>query len=156
MFVYNYVCVYFDDKSYYPMIYGVWAFVLIGTLFFLFISFRKTTLIKNIGRYGNVNFGVLYGIIAVFAGIVNLIFANMLNRYENNENFIDKNKKERKRKEITLINRISLSHHSYVFANALLAGIGMVFVLYPLLSLIRGKLYRNKYASGYYEPIINS
>lgn len=99
-------------SAYFPMIYGVWAFIIIE-------------------KYGTTNFGFLYGTIAVFAGILNISASNPLNKS-------------------------ALHAHSYVPANFILAIVGGIFIIYPIVELVRRRVNRVKYGSGYYEPIINS
>lgn len=91
---------------YFPMIYGIWAFAI--------MSF-----------YGNLNFGALYGTIAICAGIVNLFATNPAGDY-------------------------ALRHHSYTFINLLFACIGAAFVIYPVIMLFV-IIFRRK-RSGY-QPL---
>jgi hypothetical protein len=87
------------------MIYGVWAFAIIA-------------------KYGNENFGVLYGVIAVLAGVLNILLANPVNSH-------------------------ALRHHSYVEVNFVIAVIGFTFIFYPFVMGIR-EWFKRK---SDYEPL---
>lgn len=92
---------------YYPVIYGVWAFFIMA-------------------KFGNTNFGVLYGVVAIFAGILNLAASNPTISFANNQ-------------------------PDFFTINLLLTCIGGVFIVYPILNLITQRLWRQKHGSGYYS-----
>jgi MFS family permease len=98
----------FVFSAYYPMTYGIWAFFIVK-------------------KFGTVNFGVLYAIIAACAGVVNVTASNPLINY-------------------------SLNKGSFVEANTLLVCIGAAFSIYPIVQIIRNYFTRRA-GSGYYEPI---
>jgi len=99
----------FVFSVYYPMIYGVWAFFIVA-------------------KFGSVNFGVLYGVIAVIAGIVNLSAADPMVHF-------------------------AFAQNSFFDANLILVSIGGVFAIYPLVQLVRLRMGRAVSGRGYYEPI---
>lgn len=101
----------FVFSTYYPMIYGVWAFFIIK-------------------KFGSENFGVLYGLIAIIAGVVNLAASNPL---------VDLS--------------LNKENGSFFKANLILVSIGAAFAIYPILIIIRNRMYRRSHGSGYYEPI---
>jgi len=101
----------FVFSTYYPMIYGVWAFFILA-------------------KFGSENFGVLYGFIAILAGVVNLAASDKMVQFS-----------------------LEKEGGSFFVANAILLSIGAVFVIYPIVVIIRNRLYRRKHGSGYYEPI---
>lgn len=101
----------FVFSAYYPMIYGVWAFFIIA-------------------KFGSENFGVLYGFIAIAAGVVNLAASDPLVQFS-----------------------LAKEKGSFFVANTILASIGAVFLIYPIAVIIRNRFYRHTHGSGYYEPI---
>jgi len=94
---------------YYPMIYGVWAFAIIN-------------------KYGTSNFGVLYGIIAILAGILNILASDPVNQH-------------------------ALKVNSYVHVNFFFAVVGFLFIFYPLISGLNGYYWKRKRSS--YQAIGN-
>lgn len=102
----------FVFSAYYPMIYGVWAFFIIK-------------------KFGSENFGVLYGCIAILAGVVNLAASDPMVDFS-----------------------LAKENGSFFMANLILVSIGAVFAVYPIAMIIRNRIYRrSSHGSGYYEPI---
>lgn len=89
------------------MIYGVWAFFIVA-------------------NFGTKNFGVLYGLIAIVAGFVNLFASNPLVNYA-----------------------VDSSSGSFFKANLLLVSIGSVFIVYPIIMYVYSRV-RPRHGSGYY------